>query len=355
MTATVGMTTERDRDESSSIWEVVASPGVSEKIEGIARASGYRAYSKDGVPNCRKVAMAALEGFLSTGSIEAAEEVVRASHDVPLGLACEMEMIRSSGAFRSVIEMVRQEILTRCPHMDPQKALSHAGLAVANAVEKRLTSLDDSVPFDVIDGEDVVVCYMPGLPEGLSPEEALESGVGLTSCRGFGSDCVTIDPDEAFARFLTVVNVSSDEYMSLVLEMRGVDLAEANPAWGSFSVLEDPSRDKLLDGDRLLEAIDGCMYGFHPIVAFKAPARFLIERDWSVPLSITGGIVGLHNFKNGSGDPQRFEGTFTVGARPGAFFVGENRRCDFEEVYGFVLSTFDSIVEDGHGGMAPRP
>jgi len=338
-----------DAEISSAARDIAATDRIAGRIEEIVRASGYRAYTKDGVPNCRRIAMEALEAFFATGSAEVAEDVVRQSHDVALGLAHEMEMIRSSGTFRSLVDLVRQGLSSRIPGIDPDLARAFSERAVGSAVERRLTSLDDSVPFDLLDDEDVVVCYVPGLADGISLDE------GVTRYRGFGSDCVSIDPDERLARFLALANVSSDEYVDAVRELRGVDLREANPDWAAFHVECDPSRERLVDGGQLLEAIDGAMYGFNPLVAFKAPARFLIERDWSLPLTVTGGVIGLHNFTNGSGDPQRFEGTFTVASAPEGFMVGEGRRCDFEEAYGFLPSTFDARVEDGHNSMMPCP
>jgi len=346
--ATISVTA-RDGDLSAAIRDIVATDRIAGRIDEIARASGYRAYSKDGVPNCRRIAMEALEAFFATGSAEVAEDVVKEAHDVALGLAHEMEMTRSSGAFRSLVDVVRQGLASRVPGVDPDLALAVSDRAVGNAVERRLTSLDYSVPLDLLDGEDVVVCYVPGLAEGVALDE------GVTRYRGFGSDCVSIDPDHRLARFLSLANVSSDEYVGLVREFRGVDLREAYPDWRAFHVEGDPSREQVVGGEQLLEAIDGAMYGFNPLVAFKASARFLIERDWSLPLSVTGGVLGLHNFTNGSGDPQRFEGTLTLDTPPEGLMVGEGRRCDFEEAYGFPLSTFDARVEDGHNSPVPRP
>lgn len=349
MAATVRVSgAQREVDVSAMIDEAVASPGILAALDAVARDCGFRSFSRNATHAVHELAVAALNSFFATGNQASAEMAILNCHNPDVARAVEAETLRANGSLDHLVDAVRSRVLARLPTADRVETARLAARALTIALEGRIAAADDSRPLDLIENEEVVVCFVPG--EGVSLID------GMTRYRGFGSDCVSIEPDERLARFLRLVNVSSDEYVAMVRRHRGVDLGDY-PEWRSFHVPGDPDREQLLTDEELLDGIDGAFYGFNPLIAFRANARMLIERDWSIPLSVTGGIVGLHDFANGSGAPQRFRKTVQVCAGPTSFIVGEGRPCDFEEAYGWGSKEFECRVEDSHevGAPSPRP
>jgi len=337
---------QRDVDVSAVIDEAVTSPGTIAALDAVARDCGFRSFGRNATPAAHEMAVAALNAFFTTGNPASAEMAILGCHNPDVAIAVEAETLRANGGLDHLVDAVRNRVLARLPTADRIETGRLVARALTIALEGRIAAADDSRPLDLIEHEEVVVCFVPGESESLID--------GMTRYRGFGSDCVSIDPDERLARFLRLVNVSSDEYVDMVKRHRGVDLGDY-PEWRSFQVPGDPDREQLLTDEEILDGIDGAFYGFNPLIAFRANARMLIERDWSVPLSVTGGIVGLHDFANGSGAPQRFRKTVQVCAGPRSFIVGEGRPCDFEEAYGWGPKDFESRVEDSHDAQPPRP
>jgi len=338
--------TQRDVDVSAIIGEAVTSPGTVAALDAVARECGFRAFSRNATHAAHELAIAALNAFFATGNPSSAEMSIRNCHNPDAALAIEAETLRANGSLDHIVDAVRSRVLARLPDADRVETGRMVARALTAAIEGRIAAADDSRPLDLIEHEEVVVCFVPG--DGVSLID------GMTRYRGFGSDCVSIEPDERLARFLRLVNVSSEEYVAMVKRHRGVDLWDY-PEWRSFHVPNDPEREQLLTDEEMLDGIDGAFYGFNPLIAFRANARMLIERDWSAPLSVTGGIVGLHDFANGSGAPQRFRKTVQVCAGPTSFIVGEGRPCDFEEAYGWGPKDFESRVEDAHEVSSPLP
>lgn len=319
---------------------------VSEAIRRIADDARFRTYDPH-VGTARRHAREALDAFLAGHSVEAAVAVIRDRHDGERALALAVSTLRMSAGFRDVVAQATRHLSEILPANDPGLAGRMAERACTDELSRQLIALDPSHPLDLIDGEEVVICFMPGA--GMS---ALSVRDAVTSHFGEHSDCTTILPDTKFARFLELANVSPSEYVAMVRRHRGVDLAASATEWEDLSVRIDRDRGHLVDETTLLDGIDGASYGFNPLIAFLAPARYLIERDWSLPLSVTGGILGLHNFVNGSGDPRRFEERIVISPAAGDLMVGEGIRNDFAEVHGLQHDAFASELSCD-GGMAP--
>lgn len=231
------------------------------------------------------------------------------------------------------------------------KAESDAGIRVS--VKRRLkgilrtglAAIDKSNPLDVVAGVDTVVAHVPGLKKA--------DGINSlkTSYFGDGADAASIKPDAAFKRLLELTNISSEEYVAAVNENSGCCLTDGDSVgeqtariWSDFHFEADDSRDQLISAEELVQAVDSAPNGFVPMIAFAVDAAYLI-REWKKePQSVSGGVLALHDFENGTGCPVRFEGALDLGDFPGGLIQAEGVPCDFNESYGLGEREFASEV-----------
>lgn len=318
-------------------------------IDRAVTKAGFRRYSPTVANLSPAAAAAAAEAFFASGSLRAAERQAEAS----LGHADELAEIAGdllySRTISSLAVAVREAVLDRFPTASPEDVAGRVAAAMSDEVYESISAADRSRPIDAFEGSEVVACYVPGLAEaGLAGT--------MTDFWTDESSSLTVKPDAAFMRFLELANVSVDGWIEAVRKGTGQRIDEGGPeawqeerarAWRNAECRHDESRGPLAKPSRLVQAVDACYLGFTPMIAFNGNVRHLCSRDWSLPLSLKGGILGLHDFLNGSGDPVRFEQKATLEARPGDMMLGEGRSCDFGEVHGFVRSSFRSRVSDG--------
>jgi len=323
---------------SESIRAILDSREISDSLDEIAEAADFGSFTSNTRTDTHEIARAALSLFFSCESSEAVEDALRNGHAG--GAVRRMVVDGMDHPLLGEIARKISDAILRHHDLRPEISNQLVRAAINDALDSRLEALDRSVPLDLLGNEEIIVCYIPDL--------SFERNLFRlsTTFSGQTSDSTSVCPDNAFARFLGLLNVSPAEYVDIVRRLRGVDLRAGTSAWDEMHFTADQRRGHLIDERRIIEGIDGCPYGFNPMIAFRTNARTLIERDWTKPMTITGGVVGLHDFTNGSGNPQRFEGSITIDACPTDFVVGEGRRNDFFEAYGFAPATFDSRVSD---------
>lgn len=325
-----------------TLRSLLSLPSIDGLINDCCDFANFKAFRVDHDPTAARLAeIDALSEFFLTTSPHAASAVLAKVSDPVLAMFLANESLRAARLPDAVVEQVMKEAVARTRLPASKRVVEKATEMVETAIEKRMAAHDDSRPIDGLGDEDLVVCYIPGFHAGKSFAST------LTNHDDEESRPESIIPNEAFSRFLNLINMSSDEYIDLVNAETGTDLrSEPGSLWADFHVGKDESRDTLISGDDVIDGIYGSPFGFSPIVAFRANPRFLIERDWSQPLQVTGGMIGFHNFDNGSGNPQRFEGTLSISASPSEFIVGEGRRFGLDECYGFGRKAFQSVVSD---------
>jgi hypothetical protein len=204
---------------------------------------------------------------------------------------------------------------------------------------------DSSNPLDIAVGKDVTICFIPG--------SSRVQNYWDTATRSWleRSDSISIFPDRTFLDFLGVVGVAKADWlaavernttMSAAARMRG-HLPERSAAWEAVPDWETSGSLDIEDDD-LVAAVDACPFGFTPMIAFTMGAEEVFAMDFTETLEVTGGIVGLHDFTTGSGDPLRFEGTLRVSPGVGDMHLADDQPLGLIATHGFLNSAFVSTV-----------
>ena len=336
------------------------SPEARASIDRIVAKVGFRRYRQINASWAFEAAAQAVNAFFTDGSTLSPERVVEQSIDHASAHADLMDDIRRSRAFSSLRDAAAAAVSARFPKIPRIDIVARVSSFLAEEIGEAIDAADLSVPMDAIGGTDIIVCYLPGLREGASLEDT------MTSHWTSESSSLTVKPDEAFMHFLTLANVSVPQWLDEVEKATGerVDQApskaprwkaERAAAWSGAAAETDSTRPAAVKPWRLVEAVDACYLGFSPLIAFNADAGSLCSRDWNNGLGIKGGVLGLHDFVNGSGDPLRFEHKVVVQAKPGNMIVGEARPFDFNEVHGFVRHSFRSRLTEECPAPDPCP
>jgi hypothetical protein len=64
-------------------------------------------------------------------------------------------------------------------------------------------------------------------------------------------------------------------------------------------------------------------------------------------LTVKGGVIGLSDLINGSGDPIRFDGEVTIAGEREDFVLSANLPNPLEQAYGIHPTAFQSQFKDG--------
>lgn len=345
----------RARTVSEAARVALRSEEAAAAINRVVLRAGFRRYSPAVADLSPGAAAATAESFFATGSRNEAECQLEAHLNHASALADLLEDMRHSRLVSAVESAVREAVLDRFPAASPEEVSGRVSSVLVEELTEAIGAADDSSPLEALRGSEIVACYVPGLSKG-----GLAST--MTSFWTDESSCLTVKPDFAFMRFLELANIEVPEWIDAVQKATGHRVDDNGPeewhaeraeAWRQAACGHDKSRGALAKPARLVQAVDACYLGFTPLIAFNADAGRLCARDWSCPLSLKGGILGLHDFLNGSGDPVRFEQKVVIEAAVGDMMLGEGRSCDFEEVHGFVKSSFRSKVSDEPSSPSP--
>lgn len=330
----------------------VAAPDVVASIRQAAIEAGHGRFTPRGTQY--GLAIQALDALFNSGTDEASG-ILEAAAGEWLRDEEASDDFRRSQPFSAILDAVTDSVAATAVAATRGAIGAVAKEAILSSFLDEVARLDATKPSDLIRGTQVVVCHVPGF-EG-------DMAATMTGHWTSESSSLTIKPDKAFARFLSLVNVGASDWIDAVRTLHGVSLdepwglcgweSERADAWRSFAFVADPSKPSFKNVLRLVDAVDACPYGFTPLVAFAADAGMLCSRDWDLPLSIEGGVIGLHDFMNGSGDPLRFEHAVTIPAGLSGMTLGEAVQHDFAEVHGFVRKSFRSKVSDLEAARSP--
>jgi hypothetical protein len=80
------------------------------------------------------------------------------------------------------------------------------------------------------------------------------------------------------------------------------------------------------------------------MIAFTMDAEEVFQMNFHEVLEVTGGIVGLHDFSNGTGDPIRFEGTLRLTPNVRDMHLCDDQPLGLIATHGFLDSSFTSVV-----------
>lgn len=353
------------RNARDAVRAAIRSPEVRAVITRLVKKVGFRQYRPADTEWGFKAAVAALGAFFETGSSARPERLLASAFDPAAEYADLMDDIRRSQPFAALLDGISEAVAKRFPKVPAAVIAARTAEQLCEEIIDAVDAADGSSPLDAIRGSEVVVCYVPGLgkSQGLAAT--------MTSFWTEDSSSLTVVPDAAFMHMLSLANVSVGEWLTAVEKTHGERIDEAAAgasgwqveraaAWARAEAATDPGRPPAVKPARLVLAVDACYLGFTPMVAFNADAGALCARDWNTALAIRGGVLGLHDFVNGSGDPLRFESRIVVQAAPENMMVGEGRACDFTEVHGFLRRSFRSEVTDEElpafeGTHPPRP
>jgi hypothetical protein len=153
---------------------------------------------------------------------------------------------------------------------------------------------------------------------------------------------------------MALTGVTKEQWIKVVSERTGVVLDQpADNAHSSKMIAQEwkratwtPKGKPLVTSEQLFEAIDASAHGFSPLIAISTDAYRFVKRDWSKAMSITGGVIGLHDFDNGTGDPLRFEGGRILETRPCQFIQPELQKFGLALSHGFTEKTFSGRMKD---------
>lgn len=327
---------------------------MSDMIERFVKTLAFRRYSKAVSVYETEVVEGAVTKFLLTGSEYFVSEHVEESLDKVEELEDLVNDVRTSDFFDALVKATAATVREGFPAATSEQVEVISSDRVLERAVQVAHDLDPSTPLDAVKGTSLVFCYVPGLDAASTLEET------MTSYWSDESSSLTIRPDMVFARFLKLAGVSKEQWLTTVEEVCGVDLREDPPqgsaawmweraeAWRRFNPPDEAGRKPITRISDIVEAVDNVPGGFTPSIAFMADAHAIVTRDWNKPLSVKGGVIGLSDLINGSGDPIRFEGTAILSGEREDFVLSANMPNPLEKAYGLHPSAFSSQILDLH-------
>lgn len=322
---------------------------ITSTIDSLANNLEYRQYRYfDDSP----IVPHAVAAFLRGGETAAETSISQQSEHLNHKDDLEGE-IKRSREFSIILDAICDHLSSRFPSTSSSIA-QEATMTIVDAIVSSVFSKDNSTPMDALAGSTVLVSYVPGLNEN----SCLQNYNTSHWPQGGSSNSLTIKPNEAFATFLRMVNISSSAWIDAVEAIHSVRVDEPShdddndweleryQSWSAFDITEDGNRSSLVDVFELVDAVDNCRDGFVPMIAFECDTGYLLNRDWSVPIEISGGILGLHNQEHGSGNPIRFEQTTVINASKASLVVMEGIENDILSVHAFTRQGFMSSQRD---------
>jgi hypothetical protein len=327
-------------------------PRIGVMVEAFAKSLRFTRFLPARHPEEVQDAMEAMSDFLQGGDLDGFNQSIRSSMAQGEELAELVRDIKQADFFDALVRATSAVVIEKFPQADE--------MAVSDAAASKLLDLsidavyrtDPSTAVDVLNDVPMTFCAIPGLDEAQTIHDL------ATSHWAQDSGCLTIKPDKVFARFLQLAGIPAASWIATVHELTGEKVdddpqpgaphwhAERTSMWRDFVDLPPVCDGQIADVYRIVEAVDVAASGFTPCIAFRADAGRMIRRDWSRSMSISGGILGLHDFINGSGDPIRFERKITLSLGRGCYEVAETVKNPITEAYGFGEAAFRSRVAD---------
>lgn len=288
---------------------------------------------------------AGVQTYFRTGCLAAAERAVLDNLDLDSRTMEVVSLVNESSFLARLSGKLAEAVASRMPDAERERAVATIGRAALYELVEMATERDHSRPLDIGIGKSVTACYIPGASAAVG-----HTGV-VTTNWGERSSALSIMPDRTFRDFLRVVGVSKQAWLDAVAADRGCrrirqsesDMPERAAAWAAAPEWEIDG-GLGIDIEEIVAAVDACPHGFTPVFAFNITARQAFALDFTETLEVSGGIVGLHDFRNGAGDPQRFEGTVRFTPRPGDLVLADDRPLGLIATHGFRDEAFRSEV-----------
>jgi hypothetical protein len=337
--------TKNTKQKIVEITTSILSREVSGEVASFIRSLSYRRFSPDLTLEKRVLLHEAVRQYLSSGSTDEASRVVSDGFSSDATTAELVSLVSDASAFDAITEKVRKAIETKAPELCVDNLQEVVGRTTLYHLVEEIGRADTSKPLDIATGKEVTVCFIPG-------SSRVENYWDLATRSWMErSDSISIYPDRTFVDFLGAVGVSKADWLSAVernttlnsasrmrdhLEER-IDVWRDVPDWETTGSLD-------IEDDDLVVAVDACPYGFTPMIAFTMQAEEIFAMDFTETLEVTGGIVGLHDFTTGSGDPLRFEGTLRFAPGTGDMHLADDQPLGLIATHGFLSSAFVSTV-----------
>lgn len=326
--------------------------GVQEILKDLSKKYTAPSFRNDGSQRTRALADHVAHSYFKSADKDVALSLVKTTDVQDEVLAEWKDEILKSRSFHLISCAVVDIMCQLHPDRSIEDISSLSAEMIVAATIEAGKEHDRSRPIDGIKGINTVCAYVP------LPEEHDDATTVFTSFWSERSSAATIKPDAAFLSFLKLANISTDDWKSAVYQVHDIDVdepvdddaftyeIERRIAWENVYQESDESRPSLVDAEELVYAIDNCPFGFTPLVAFNMPVEDVITRDWNAPIKVTGGILGLHDFISGSGDPLRFEGEVEINPSFSNMMAAGARSNSIGPVHGFVEQSFRSHIED---------
>lgn len=353
--------TKNTKQKITEITTSILTGEVSGDVASFIRSLAYRRFAPDLTLEKRVLLHEAVRQYLASGRTEDASRVVSEGLRSDAMTAELVSLVGDADAFDAITEKVRAIIEASAPELRIDDLQEVVGRTTLYHLVDEVSRADTSQPLDIATGKEVTVCFIPG-------SSRVENYWDLATRSWMErSDSISIYPDRTFTDFLGVVGVSKADWLSAVernttvataARMRDY-LGERTDVWRDVSDWETAGSLDIEDDD-LVAAVDACPYGFTPMIAFTMQAEEIFAMDFTETLEVTGGIVGLHDFTTGSGDPLRFEGTLRFTPRVGDMHLADDQPLGLIATHGFLSSAFVSTVvrTRGHAPLqeaAPAP
>lgn len=337
---------QEDQTFDGVMAKILARPDFVEKCRGFIAGLNFGKYRPDGSLEVRNALHEGVRTYLCTRDITLAEKAIRDNIDEEGRIFELATSINESEFIDKISAELAETAFREYQQVDFETCLATAGKTLGAELVDMALARDKGNPLDIAEEMEITVCFIPG-------SHAEEDYVDVaTSSWIKRSSSVSIKPDGVFTKFLEVVGVEKDEWLEAVskfalpgnIKSMSRHEHERAQAWSDVLAWKcDGSLDMELDD--LVSAVDACPFGFTPVIAFRMRASDLFSMDFSETMVVTGGIVGLHDFKNGAGDPKRFEGTLRFKPEPGDIHLADDRPLGLIATHGFLSSSFRSTVE----------
>jgi hypothetical protein len=286
--------------------------------------------------------------FLKHGDTAKAEKNLTTNIDTSDALHDLTRSITATAIYDEIVRFASAEVKVECPDVPDSQVENRIAGAVLDLTIDEIRRIDPSKPFDALRGSQLNLVYVP------SHDNRKQVTTSRTSWWGASSDATSIKPDQAFVEFMKLANVSKQSWLA-GLKQAGFDIeldgdlsegerAERRKAWADVDWTV--SCEPVTDVSKIVHAVDLCPYGFTPFVAFSMDAFKIVNRKWSQAMAVTGGVLGLHDFAFGSGNPIRFEGNLILPAKTGNVVLHDRLKHNLSKVHGFTAQAFKSKFKD---------
>ncbi|MDW9478718.1 hypothetical protein GOB57_08375 [Sinorhizobium meliloti] len=337
--------TKSTKQKIAEITTSILTGAAAGDVASFVQSLSYRRFAPDQTLEKRVLLHEAVRQYLSSGSRDIASRIVSEGLCGD-SMATELvSLVSEADALDVITEKVKSIIEASAPELRVEALEEVIGRTTLFHLVDEIRRADSSQPLDIAIGKEVTVCYIPGSSRvqnywDLATRSWMER-----------SDSISIFPDRTFVDFLGAVGVSKADWLSAVernttmasaARMRD-HLAERSAVWAALPEWETAGSLDIEDDD-LVAAVDACPYGFTPMIAFTMQAEEIFSMDFTETMEVTGGIVGLHDFTTGSGDPLRFEGTLRFAPGLGDMHLADDQPLGLIATHGFLSSAFMSTV-----------